>query len=190
MVQVRQDLALNFEPRVHSAGGHTAVHYFDGHLLLEFGIRPLGKENLAHTADTQSAQHAIMPDAVAYHLRSMHLGAGEPQTSTALAVECCLRVCKQRSIEKIRSGIHMANGQDPSKPPLNPGSGTGTGSTGTGTGGTGAGGTGTGTTGTGSGISPQNSNKPPQNAVVAVAAAVGGAIGGLVGALIGSGMHH
>jgi hypothetical protein len=61
----------------------------------------------------------------------------------------------------------MANGHDPSKPPHNPGSGTGT----------------------GGGVTPDNSNKPPQKALVAAAAAVGG-IGGVVGAMIGSGMHH
>jgi hypothetical protein len=92
MIQLRQDLALNFEPRVDPAGGRAAVHHFNGYLLLEFGIRALGKENLAHTADTQGAQYAIVSYAVSHHFRSMHPGAGEPQTSTALAVECCLRV--------------------------------------------------------------------------------------------------
>jgi hypothetical protein len=68
------------------------VHHFNGHLLLEFGIRSLGKENLSHAADTQGAQYAIVSYAVSRHFQSMHPGAGEPQTSTALAVECCLRV--------------------------------------------------------------------------------------------------
>src|SRR5271156_4374568 len=92
MVQLRQDLALNFEPRVDSAGGRAAVHHFDGYLLLEFGIRPLGKENLSHTADTQGAQYAIVSYAVSRHFGSMHLGAGEPQTPAALAAGCWLRV--------------------------------------------------------------------------------------------------
>jgi hypothetical protein len=43
------------------------VYHFDGHLLLELGVCPLGKENFAHTADTQGAQYAILSDAITYH---------------------------------------------------------------------------------------------------------------------------
>lgn len=86
----------------------------------------------------------------------------------------------------------MANGHDPSKPPPNPGSGTGT-APGTGTGPKTATGpkTGTGTeTGTGTGgVTPLDSHKPPQKAM-GLAAAVGGLLGGVFGGLLRSGMHH
>jgi predicted component of type VI protein secretion system len=67
MIQLREDLALDFEPRLHAAGGRATVHHFDGHLLFEFGIRALGEENLSHTADTQSAQYPVLSDTVSCH---------------------------------------------------------------------------------------------------------------------------
>jgi hypothetical protein len=83
-------LTFDFQSRLNTGG--PAINHFDGHLLFELGVRPLGKENLPHAADTQGAQYAIRPDAVSFHAQSMHLDAGEPQSSAALAAGCCLRV--------------------------------------------------------------------------------------------------
>jgi hypothetical protein len=67
MIQLRENLALDLKARVDRAAGRAAAHHFDGHLLFEFGIRTLGKENLSHAADTQGAQYAILSDAITYH---------------------------------------------------------------------------------------------------------------------------
>jgi hypothetical protein len=76
MIELSEDLTLDFEPRLVIAGNRPAVDHLDGHLLFELGIRPLGKENLPHAADTQGAQYAILSYAVAHHGASMHREAG------------------------------------------------------------------------------------------------------------------
>jgi hypothetical protein len=50
------------------AGDRATENHLDGHLLLELGVRPLGKENLTHAADTQGAQYAIWSYAIAFHV--------------------------------------------------------------------------------------------------------------------------
>ena len=67
VIELRQDLALDLDPRMDSAGERAAVDHLDGHLLIEFRIRALGEVHLAHAADTQGAQHAIRPYSVSFH---------------------------------------------------------------------------------------------------------------------------
>ncbi len=67
VIELREDLALDLDPRMDSAGERAAEDHLDGDLLIEFRIRPLGEVHLAHAADTQGAQHAIRPDSVAFH---------------------------------------------------------------------------------------------------------------------------
>ena len=67
MIELRQDLALDLQPRMHGMGERAAEDHLDGHLLFELRIRAFGKVNLPHAADTQGAQHAIRPYAVAFH---------------------------------------------------------------------------------------------------------------------------
>ncbi len=65
MVELCQDLAFDFQPRLNSA--RVAINYLDGHLLLELSVRPLGQVNLAHAAHPQGAEHSIRPYAISFH---------------------------------------------------------------------------------------------------------------------------
>src|SRR3982074_3413719 len=67
MIELGQDLTLDFESGLNAL--RAPVNHFDGYLLLEFGVRPLGEENLPHPADTQGAQYAIWPYSVSFHRR-------------------------------------------------------------------------------------------------------------------------
>ena len=67
MIELGQDLALNFDPRMDSAGERAAVNHLDGDFLVELRIRAFGEVNLAHAAHPQGAQHPIGSDAVAFH---------------------------------------------------------------------------------------------------------------------------
>ena len=92
MIQLRKDLTLDFQTRLNSSRQRAAVNHLDGHLLFELGVGSLGKVNLPHPADTQGVQYAIVPYAISHHFGSMHPGAAGPQTLSALAAGCCLRV--------------------------------------------------------------------------------------------------
>jgi hypothetical protein len=52
MIELRQYLALQLEPRVHGNRKRAAMHNLDGNLLFKLRIRALGKVNLAHPAGT------------------------------------------------------------------------------------------------------------------------------------------
>jgi hypothetical protein len=67
MIELRQDLTLDFQPRLDSARDRAAVNHLDRHLMLELGIRTFGEEHFSHTADTQGAQYAVRPDTVSFH---------------------------------------------------------------------------------------------------------------------------
>jgi hypothetical protein len=68
------------------------MHHFDGDLLLELGISPLGKVNLAHPARTQGPQHPVGPYSISHHFWSMHPNQAGLQTAAGLAAGCWLRV--------------------------------------------------------------------------------------------------
>ena len=84
VIELRQDLALQLEPGVHPDGERSAVHNFDGDLLLELGIGPFSQVNLSHTAGTQGAQYPVRSYAVSDHFCSMHPDKGDPQTMAPL----------------------------------------------------------------------------------------------------------
>jgi hypothetical protein len=86
MIELRQDLTLQLEPGVHPDGEGSAVHNFDGDLLLELRIRPFSQVNLSHTAGTQGAQYPIRSYAVSDHFWSMRPGGGDLQTMAPLRV--------------------------------------------------------------------------------------------------------
>ena len=52
VVELRQYLALQLEPRVHRNRKRAAMHNFDRNMLFKLRIRALGKVNLAHPAGT------------------------------------------------------------------------------------------------------------------------------------------
>src|SRR5271163_1942382 len=82
MIELRQNLALQLEPRVHSARHSSAVYHLDGDLLLELGIGSFGEIYFAHTASTQGAQYPVRSYAISHHLRSMRSAAGLLQTNS------------------------------------------------------------------------------------------------------------
>ena len=88
MIELGEDLTLDLEPRLNSAGERAAEYHFDGYLLLELGVRTFGKVNLSHAAHTQGAQHSIRPYAVSFH-GSKHAPRCR---STANAACSCSRV--------------------------------------------------------------------------------------------------
>src|SRR5882757_112814 len=92
MIELRQDLALQLEPGVHPDGEGSAVHNFDGDLLLELGIGPLSQVNLSHTAGTQGAQYPIRPYAVSHHYLEHAPRQGRSANHGALAGGYQLRV--------------------------------------------------------------------------------------------------
>ena len=65
VIELGEDLTLDFEPRLDSA--QTGMDHFDGHLLLELRVRTFGKKNFTHPAHAQGAQYAIWPNAVSLH---------------------------------------------------------------------------------------------------------------------------
>src|SRR5580700_1385783 len=67
VIELGEDLTLDLEPRLDSAGERAAEYHFDGYLLLELGVRTFGKVNFPHAAHTQGAQHSIRPYAVSFH---------------------------------------------------------------------------------------------------------------------------
>ena len=71
MVELRQDLPLDLEPRRCAAPDRAAVHDFDRDLLLELGIGALREVDFAHAARPQGAQHAVRSDASTRHAGSM-----------------------------------------------------------------------------------------------------------------------
>src|SRR5271157_5238605 len=81
MIELGQYLALQLEPRVHSARHGSAVHHLDGDLLFELGIGSLGEIYLAHAAGTQGAQYPVRSYAISHHFRSMRSVAGLLQTN-------------------------------------------------------------------------------------------------------------
>src|SRR5579863_1765788 len=80
MIELGQDLTLDFESGLHSLPRRAAVNHLDSYLLLELGISALGEQNLSHTADAQGAQYAIVPYTVSDHYRSMHPRTDQLQT--------------------------------------------------------------------------------------------------------------
>ena len=115
VIELRQDLPLDFDPRMDSAGERAAEDHFDGDLLLELRIGTFGKVNLAHAADTQGAQHAIRSDSVAFHgskhapRRGWTANTGHPCGEVLLA---CMKVRQE-----CKAGVdHMTNGNEPIKP--------------------------------------------------------------------------
>ena len=76
MIELSEDLALDPEPRLDSSRQRPAVNDFDGYLLLELRVRPLGKENLPHAAHAQGAQHPIRSDASSGHFQEHAPGPG------------------------------------------------------------------------------------------------------------------
>ena len=92
MIELRQNLAFQLEARMHRYGERAAMDNFDGNLLFELSIGPLGKVNLAHPAGTQGAQHAVGPYSISHHFWSMHPNEAGLQTGAALAAGCRLRV--------------------------------------------------------------------------------------------------
>ena len=67
VIELSEDLTLDLEPRLNSAGERAAEYHFDGYLLLELGVRAFRKVNFPHAAHTQGAQHSIRPYAVSFH---------------------------------------------------------------------------------------------------------------------------
>ena len=99
MVELRQDLALDFESRLHTVPRRAAVNHLDGYLLFELGIGALREENLSHTADAQGAQYAIVSYAVSDHYWSMHPRTDELQTlrgSCGGVVLACMKAALRR----------------------------------------------------------------------------------------------
>src|SRR5271155_657778 len=82
MIELGQNLALQLEPRVHSARHGSAVHHLDGDLLFELGIGSLGETYLTHAAGTQGTQHPVRSYAISHHFRSMRSAAGLLQTNS------------------------------------------------------------------------------------------------------------
>src|SRR5258708_15436768 len=72
MIELSEDLPLDLQSRLNAPGNRPSIDYFDGHLLFELCVRPLGEENLSHTPDPQAAQHAIRPYAVSFFLGLEH----------------------------------------------------------------------------------------------------------------------
>jgi hypothetical protein len=67
MIQLRQNLAFQLQPRVHPSRQGAAMHHLDGHLLFELGVGPLGEVHLPHTAGTQGAQYPVGSYAISHH---------------------------------------------------------------------------------------------------------------------------
>ena len=85
MIELSQDLAFDLEPGLHGVGERPAEHHLDGYPLFELGIRALGEKDLAHTADTQGAEHAVGSDTFSFHAESMLPRPGRRQTERELA---------------------------------------------------------------------------------------------------------
>jgi hypothetical protein len=92
MIELRQNLTFQLEARMHRYGERTTVDNFDGNLLFELSIGPLGKVNLAHPAGAQGPQYAVGPYSISHHFWSMHPNKADLQTVAGLAAGCRLRV--------------------------------------------------------------------------------------------------
>jgi hypothetical protein len=67
MIELSEYLALQLQSRMHPDRERSAVNDFDGDLLLELGVGPLGQVNFSHAAGTQDAQYSIRSYAVSHH---------------------------------------------------------------------------------------------------------------------------
>lgn len=83
------------------------MHDFDGDLLLELGISPLGKVNLTHPAGTQGPQHPVGPYSISHHFWSMHPNQAALQTAAGPCGRTVLACMKAGRYAKIRSWTHV-----------------------------------------------------------------------------------
>src|SRR5258708_5775529 len=94
------------------------MHDFDGDLLLELSIGPLGQVNLAHPAGTQGSQHPIGPYSISHHFWSMHPRKADLQTARALRQGAAC-VYESGAHAKLGDGL-MSNGNKAPPPPPPP----------------------------------------------------------------------